>query len=51
MNGLGAAETEQDALSWSLWGAVNGNVSAMFSAACCYRDAIGTRRNRVQAVR
>jgi TPR repeat protein len=43
--------TMQDGLSWCLWGAVNGNASAMWAAACCYRDAIGTRRNRVQAVR
>jgi TPR repeat protein len=46
-----AATSMPDGLSWSLWGAANGNASAMFAAACCYRDAVGTRRNGVQAVR
>jgi len=48
---LDAARSLPDSLSWSLWGAVNGNISAMYAAACGYRDASGTRRNRVQAVR
>jgi hypothetical protein len=30
---------------------VDGNISAMFTAGCCYRDGVGTRRNCVQAVR
>lgn len=48
---LDAATSMADGLSWSLWGAANGNASAMFTAACCYRDAVGTGRNRIQAVR
>jgi TPR repeat protein len=48
---LGSAACHADGLSWSLWGAVGGNVSAMFTAACCYRDGVGARRDRVQAVR
>lgn len=48
---LDTAATLQDGLSWCLWGAVNGKASAMWAAACGYRDAVGTRRDRVQAVR
>jgi uncharacterized protein len=44
-------ERQEDGLSWSLWGAVAGNTSAMFAVACCYRDGVGSRRDRVQAVR
>jgi uncharacterized protein len=48
---LGSATCDEDGLSWSLWGAVGGNVSAMCTAACCYRDGVGTRRDYVQALR
>ncbi len=48
---LDAIECHEDGLSWSLWGAAAGNTSAMFTAACCYRDGVGSRRDRVQAVR
>ncbi|WP_370378070.1 hypothetical protein [Catenulispora sp. GAS73] len=48
---LDSIACHEDGLSWSLWGAANGNPSAMFSAACCYRDGVGTRRDRMQAVR
>lgn len=48
---MDTAATLADGLSWCLWGAVGGSASAMWAAACCYRDAVGTRRDRVQAVR
>ena len=48
---MDTAATLQDGLSWCLWGAVNGSASAMWAAACCYWDAVGTRLNRVQSVR
>jgi len=48
---MDTAATLPDGLSWCVWGAVGGSASAMWAAACCYRDAVGTRRDRVQAVR
>lgn len=48
---LDLVQCQEDGLSWSLWGAVAGKTSAMFTAACCYRDGVGSRRDRVQAVR